>query len=81
MTRLDASTESSTRPLLAPLDAPGDGKVSINSFEKKEYNDTDGERRRLLTRPNSDKGLDDVGAQTHYRTYETSGDVSHFQPV
>ena len=80
MTRLGLGTESSTRPLLAPLDAPEDGKVSINSFEKKEYNDTDGERRRLLTRTDSD-GLDEVGSQSHQQTFETCGDVSHYQPV
>ena len=73
--------ESSARPLLAPGEAPGDGKISINSFEKKEDNNTDGERRRLLPGTNSDKGLDDEGAQSHYQPFASSGDVTNFQPV
>lgn len=73
--------DNSTRPLSASEEAPEDGKISINSFEKKEYNDTEGERRRLLTGTDFHSGLDNVGAQSQYQTFETFGDESHYQPV
>lgn len=79
MTRLN--TGSSTRPLLAPFEARGDGKASINSFVEKEYDGTDSERRLLLTRTSSSDRVDNVRAQSHYQTFEAFGDVSHYKPV
>lgn len=62
---------------MAPLEAPGNGKVPINSLEEKEYNDTDSESRLLLARTDSD----DVTAQSRYQTFEAFGDVPHYRPV
>lgn len=71
------ATGSSARPRLAPLEAPGDGKVSINSFEKNEYSDTDSERSLLLSRTSSDR----LRTQSHNQTFEAFGDVSYYKPV
>ncbi|MCJ1270997.1 hypothetical protein MMC22_010896 [Lobaria immixta] len=78
MTRAGAG--SSTRPLLAPVEAPGDGHVSLNSFEKKEYSDTESERQRLLDESDSD-GSDDARSQGPYQTFEVFGDESRYAPV
>lgn len=79
MTR--ASTGSSSRPLLAPVEAPGDDHVSLNSFEKEEYSDTESERQRLLDQLDSDPS-DDARSQGPYQTFEASGaDESRYAPV
>lgn len=65
---------------MAPLEAPGDGKVSINSFEKNDYSDTDSERSLLLARTSTDR-LDDLRTQSHNQTFEAFGDVSYYRPV
>lgn len=78
MTRAGAG--SSTRPLLAPVEAPGDGHVSLNSFEKKEYSDTESERQRLLDQSDSE-GSDDARSQGPYQTFEAFADESRYTPV
>ena len=70
----------SSRPLSAPSNAPREKKESINSLEKKEYDDTDSERSLLLARTDSESSID-ASTQPPYQTFEAFGDASHNRPV